>query len=350
MSQFGTTNGQVLGHDGIRFKQERVDMLYACVHSRIKLLVEGRIENDPIKVFIKQEPHKVAKLRENRFRIISAVSLVDTMIDRILFGWVMDGVLSNTLKTPTAIGWVPLNGGHKIFRKRFGKRTMCCDKSAWDWTVQYWLVDAWEQVLQRLCFAPEWWRRAARFRFVSLFREAVFRFSDGSTIRQEGTGIMKSGCYLTLFLNSLGQSMLHYVVQHYRGLDPLENEPTSMGDDTVQNSFESEEYESIMSMLGPVLKVEHFKEGTVEFAGFYIDELKSWPVYWKKHVWQLAHLNPAVADETLDCYQLLYAHEPNMLALIHQEMWRRCPHLVREKDELCLFFDGYHKLAARSGN
>lgn len=63
---------------------------------------------------------------------------------------------------------------------------VCVDKSAWDWTVQGWVVDAWKIALKRLCVAPE--------RFVALFESAVFRFHDGTRVQQDGKGIMKSGC------------------------------------------------------------------------------------------------------------------------------------------------------------
>lgn len=193
---------------------------------------------DNIKVFVKPEPHKVAKLREGRLRLISGVSMVDTMIDRILFGWLAHKAMTTVSKTPCRVGWTPLMSGWRELRKRFiGKPILCLDKSAWDWTVQPWLIDVLFLFVNELAESPgHWWRCAAANRFNALFVSAKYEFGDGTIVQQEGKGIMKSGCYLTLLLNSVSQVALHVAASLRLGVDPTLNVPQAMGDDTIQVS------------------------------------------------------------------------------------------------------------------
>lgn len=74
-----------------------------AVTERIQSLLSGEMEADDIKVFVKQEPHSWEKISEGRFRLISAVSMVDTMVDRIVFGDLVDRVLATAGETPVMI-------------------------------------------------------------------------------------------------------------------------------------------------------------------------------------------------------------------------------------------------------
>lgn len=137
MARFGTTNKIALGMyvdelGNRRYDTFRVSALEFMVRERWNALGKS----DPLKVFVKQEPHKMAKIQEGRYRLISAVSLVDTMIDRILFRTMWAKALSKPLRTPSAVGWVPLSGGWRSIRQMLPGRTVAIDKSAWDWTVQ----------------------------------------------------------------------------------------------------------------------------------------------------------------------------------------------------------------------
>lgn len=63
--------------------------------ARIKLLCSGRVLKgvdavkslhcDPVRLFIKMEPHKLQKLLQGRFRLISSVSLIDSLVERVLY-------------------------------------------------------------------------------------------------------------------------------------------------------------------------------------------------------------------------------------------------------------------------
>lgn len=313
---YGTTNGEILGWDGLNHDPERVEMVRSLVRARFDMLLAGNNYADDLKVFVKQEPHKFKKLVEGRVRLISAVSLIDTLVDRILFGWLGRRVIQTAGETPCLVGWTPLHGGWIQLTDRFrGKPVVCLDKEAWDWTVPGFLVDMWIDVLDNLALgAAPWWRQMMRHRFQMLFQDAVFQFEDGTRVRQVTRGIMKSGCYLTIILNSLSQSLLHYLTNHRLGKGMSENQPYTIGDDTVQDSFgDLENYVKTMEALGPKLKgakVQHF----IEFAGFAFDGDRCWPAYWQKHLFNLAHA-PNL-PESLESYQYIYVHEPVMYEFI----------------------------------
>lgn len=84
LNRLGTTNREVFKYDGENYDPERVSLVRLAVWDRFNNLVSGNLQCDPIKVFVKQEPHKRKKLDEGRLRLISSVSLIDTIIDRIL--------------------------------------------------------------------------------------------------------------------------------------------------------------------------------------------------------------------------------------------------------------------------
>lgn len=304
---------------------------------------EGSYVADKLKVFVKQEPHKLEKLKEGRLRLIQAVSLVDTMVDRIIFGKFVRGAISgtNVLRTPCVVGWTPLLGGWRYMASKFPFGAVSIDRRAWDWSVRGWLVDYWESFLLSMHpQAPQWWVKAAKVRVDSLFRRARFGFSDGVVVEQGEPGIMKSGCLLTILLNSVSQTYLHCVASIRCGLDPWESQPLCCGDDTVQDWFpEVEAYTSALGDLCHVREAER-THGFVEFVGFLFNQTGFTPAYWKKHLFALRHLDPTVMVEALRSYQILYYNQPSMLALIQRMMLCVAPSEVMSGAELRRIADG----------
>nr|AWY11067.1 putative RNA-dependent RNA polymerase [Motts Mill virus]AWY11079.1 putative RNA-dependent RNA polymerase [Motts Mill virus]AWY11199.1 putative RNA-dependent RNA polymerase [Motts Mill virus] len=321
MTRFGTTIGEVLGFDGESFDPERVKILRMLVTDRInhllsvKNLQELHLAADPIKLFIKQEPHKISKLIEGRLRLISAVSMVDTMIDRMLFQELFASVVSSPFRTPVAIGWTPLGSGAAYFKAHFSGKTFDTDKKHWDWTFPFWLLEDCYKVLTSCHYAPAWWHRLAHARFMALYSEAVFRFPDGSTLQQPYPGIQKSGCYLTLLLNSLGQWMLHVLAEASIG---CKVKCISFGDDVTQESTEFDEsFANYYRKLGFSLQTGVHDDP--EFIGFHIYPQSAFlPSYRDKHVFLLSHLtrDEENAVATLRSYQYLYWFDKSFLEFL----------------------------------
>lgn len=304
--------------------------------------LHDHVESDPIKVFVKQEPHKASKIAEGRFRLISAVSVVDTMIDRMLLTQMHRKVLEKVGSTPALYGWTPMGGGYRFLQRRFErKKTLCLDKSSWDWTVDEKMIALWLQFLLELPVgAPDWWQHLLKQRFRALYRDARFRFSDGVEVQQPGWGVQKSGCFMTLLLNSVGQSFCHYMAQQRLGRPMSENEPFVIGDDTIQCDVDyRDEYAKAIHDLGYRIKEVNVLD-YVEFAGVIVKDGICYPAYWQKHCYALQRLDPAVAPQALDSYQYLYAFEPLLLSIIHANLGLYAPEKVISAWRLQRTYDG----------
>ncbi|APG75955.1 hypothetical protein 3 [Hubei sobemo-like virus 13] len=319
LSRLGTTNAQVFGMDAEgRFDKSRLDLVYTAVKDRYLAVTQGKTESDPLKVFVKQEPHKVEKLKDDRLRLIMSVSLVDALVDRILFMRLANQVIKKHTLTNILIGWSPLGGGYRLIDALFPGETISIDKKAWDWSVPYWLLEAVKGVIKRLAVdAPQWWHDAVDTRFSCLFGDPEFVFPDGTRGRQEQPGIMKSGCYLTILINSIAQLVLHEMAKVSLGLGDEVEPVVVLGDDSLQRKFDRwQEYVDYITALGFRCEVEHHSDEP-EFAGFrYRDKFK--PAYFQKHLFNLAHLTTdrEVAQQTLQNYQLLYYFDEPMRRVI----------------------------------
>lgn len=330
MSKFGATIGEALGYyldEKMRpqFDESRVSILKYLTYQRLL----NPHEADNIKVFIKQEPHKISKLVEGRYRLISAVSLIDTMTDRIMFGWLQKKVMSTVCQTPVMVGWSPVAGGYRFLTQKFNKcRTRGLDKTAWDWTCGEWVMKTTLKVLQELALnAPGSWTRWTNERWIALFRDAHFQFSDGTVVQQPGWGVMKSGCYLTIILNSIGQ-----LIHHHLALQFCDSAPTNyvvLGDDVTLNDFESFPcYAEIIAKNGALLKPSEPTE-CIEFAGWAMSDHVVIPEYWQKHLYHITHVGPELLPEVLEAYLILYAFDENFNTWLRRTFAAKYPRWVR---------------------
>lgn len=342
MRLYGSTIGVALGYTPIGgYDPLRVSILKAMVYQRYIELLRGGLIADNLQIFVKPEPHKLSKLRQGRYRLISAVSLVDQMLDRVIFGPLVVASSENLGKTPCLVGWTPVLGGFNylniIFRK---KRVLAVDKTAWDWTVKPWLIKAWAKFIVKLAIhPPDFWLKAVEARMTMLFRHAIFQFSDGTLVRQPTWGVMKSGCYLTLLLNSVGQSLVHYLTMTRLNLNPFYAQPLCFGDDTVQFEMEEvDEYISKMSTTGCLPKIET-RGLDYSFVGWDFIAGVPVPSYVMKHVFNILYAERATKADLLVALQYMYTFhpllEPIQLALANIE-----PSKVKQLSTLVAFMRG----------
>lgn len=317
MAMYGSTIADALNIQLDSFRRvydpDRIEILRSL--SKARFLDPSSA--DPIKVFVKPEPHKLSKIAEGRYRLISAVSLVDTMVDRVMFRWLAKAIMATVGQTPVMIGWSPLRGGYRYLLEKFrGKKTRGLDKTAWDWTVPEWLIKDCLQVIFSLAEMPNpRWTEWALLRWQALFRDAIFQFSDGTVVKQPGWGVMKSGCYLTIIINSIGQLIHHAIALRRLNKHPKSLAFVTIGDDVTVEDFEQfPEYERIILENGALLKPSE-PTAHIEFAGFVYSEeggvSRAWPEYWQKHLFAASHTGPETLEALLESYMILYAHEPN---------------------------------------
>lgn len=255
---------------------------------------------DKIRIFIKGEPLVAKKVLNKQYRLISSVSVIDQIVDHMLFGVMNQNIIDNYPELPTRIGWSPYNGGYRMLPK---SKWLAIDKSKWDWTVKPWMLEMELELRMRLCSnMTEKWRELACERYKSLFDNPEFICSNGITFRQKQPGIMKSGCVNTISTNSIIQVLLHTRVCIELGQDiyPI----FVMGDDTLQHPVaNTKEY---VDKLSEYCIVKHHKNAN-EFAGVEFKEDGTVePLYKGKHAYTLLHMNPEYLQEIAASYTLLY--------------------------------------------
>nr|QVG74749.1 hypothetical protein 2 [Virus sp.] len=300
MRQFATN--AVLFKPKGEWDAARLDYVWGMVSRRLETLQEA----DPIRLFVKPEPHKKEKIETGRYRLISSVALVDQIIDHMLFDSMNSLVPPNWLFQPVKCGWSPLAGGWKFLPP---KPMVAIDRSSWDWTVQPWLLEMMLEVRAGLCqtVGPlfEKWLNLAQYRYTQLFARPLFITSGGTLLRQANPGVMKSGCVNTIVDNSIQQWLLHSRVLLEHGL-PVVGTMWCMGDDTLQSSV-PEDYEAWLSEYSIVKE----RINKVEFAGFLFEGRVVEPIYFGKHAFNLLYLNPDVEADVALSYALLYHRSRN---------------------------------------
>lgn len=287
------------------------------VWQMVKRQIDKRL-SDPIRLFIKPEPHSQRKLDSCRYRIISSVALIDQIIDHMLFDELNQNLVRECHRIPVKSGWTPLTGG---WREVPVGEVISTDKSSFDWTVCMWALEAELEIRMRLCdnLTSEW-VDLAKWRYSELYERPIFVTSGGLQMQQMQPGVMKSGCVNTISTNSILQLVIHYRVAFEIGEDP----PAlwAMGDDVIQEKVTREYFDRLERYC-------HLKEVSrhVEFAGYRFNRYHIEPLYFGKHAFMLLHSKPDFHVETADSYALLY-HRSKRNLLMREILDQLNPKLV----------------------
>nr|WNA22035.1 P1-P2 fusion protein [Strawberry polerovirus 1] len=193
---------------------------------------------DPIRLFVKGEPHKQSKLDEGRYRLIMSVSLVDQLVARVLF--------QNQNKKEIAL-WraVPSKPGFGLSTDEQTKDFISClsktvsgaidssskldskisedevvqnwpryivptDCSGFDWSVSAWMLEDDMEVRNRLTRNNTELCRRLRGGWLHCISNSVLCLSDGTLFAQTTPGVQKSGSYNTSSSNSRIRVMAAY--------------------------------------------------------------------------------------------------------------------------------------------
>ncbi|APG75916.1 hypothetical protein 2 [Hubei sobemo-like virus 31] len=277
---------------------ERADQIW----NRVNSYIENKL-SDPIRLFVKPEPHNERKMRSGRYRLISSVSIIDQIIDAMLFGEMNEIMIHNWPMLPTRVGWSPYYGGWK--QMPYAKTQMAIDKTAWDWSVQGWLPEIVLELRKRLCRnLTSDWERLANWRYKALFGNPTLVTSGGLFLRQKQSGVMKSGCYNTIIDNSIMQIVLHDLVCQTLNI-PI-GSIIAMGDDTLQDALFGEERERYLEELSRYCNVKVCNVSN-EFCGMHFNiDGRVEPVYRAKHAYKILYMDDSISDSMADSYTLMY--------------------------------------------
>lgn len=227
-------------HRGLVFSAvaQRVRLILRHSRQELSAMTAGDLVRaglvDPIKVFIKSEPHKIAKIESGKLRIISNVSIVDQLVERVLCSYQNKREISRWKDCPSKPGMgLHDQGLQELYAEvcqaydTLGELAET-DISGWDWSVKDWLLSLDAEIRSELYHAaPDcalshllWFRGYAVAR-------KVFCLSDGTLFEQKLPGIQASGSYNTSSTNSRMRIILAYLIGCQWAI--------AMGDDDVED-------------------------------------------------------------------------------------------------------------------
>jgi hypothetical protein len=236
---------------------------------------------DPVKIFVKNEPHSSLKIKGKRYRPISSVSLVDQLVERLLYSKQNKLEIANWTEIPSkpGIGFDD-NAQTKLWStmsSQIGEAAET-DISAWDWSVQEWELK-WEADARYVLSGQGcsgFWRLLRNRAWCEA--NCVFALSDGRLYTQLIPGKRCSGSYNT----SCGNSRMRWAIATLIGCAWA----ITMGDDCVEQFVPGarEKYEE----LGHTVKLYKKCDGkSFEFCSSLFIEGVAVPLGWSKTMYRL---------------------------------------------------------------
>jgi hypothetical protein len=167
---------------------------------------------DPVRIFIKNEPHSLEKAALNRWRLIGSVSIIDEGSDRFLFQQTIKDEMLQWPHIPVkpGISFDPTGASAYALPLRKVGEVLKTDIQAWDWSQKTWCFEMYAfYAIQRYRFICARHREPAlpmiehliRMRLFLISRK-VYALSDGRLFVGEIDGVLPSGCFITSNYNS----------------------------------------------------------------------------------------------------------------------------------------------------
>uniref|UniRef100_A0AAT9JFB0 RNA-dependent RNA polymerase n=1 Tax=Zootermopsis nevadensis sobeli-like virus 3 TaxID=3133524 RepID=A0AAT9JFB0_9VIRU len=235
------------------------------------------------------------------------MSLEDQMVDRILFSPFSEIEIRNCLRIPGKTGWSPLPVGFKAFRAMFSGDVLATDCTAFDWTFPEWVVDVLCTCYTDMLINPsEEYLQMFRSRWLQVLHHSTVRLPDGSRFEQLRSGLMKSGWYRTIGVNSAAQVLIHDLAALRVGIrNPIRL--WTMGDDVLMSWPKSESDAAFVAALATTGILVKQAERSPDFAGFRITADSVVPLYPRKHLFMLGFVSSEQASSVANAFQLMYS-------------------------------------------
>jgi len=291
-SQMANRNDQVLEAMGERFNAYVLDRIEALLALRLSEIDEMDRKDcidaglmDIVRVFVKNEPHKVEKVRQGRVRLIMSVSLADKMIEMLLIRHLCKLEIANWKEIPSkpGIGFSP-EDNDSVFKDiaQSGLPMAKNDMSGYDWSIKEWMIKDEAENRIKLCENPSnVFKKLIRAKAI-LESKTVFQFSDGTIVTPNYKGIVNSGKFAT----SRGNSAMRVRMADLVG----SRKTIAAGDDCVE-SFVPGAVQAY-SELGMICREYETVGDSFEFCSRVYEAGRSYPVNANKMVMNLLHQEP----------------------------------------------------------
>jgi len=314
--------------DNAQFIKEERDMIIELVIDRLERLALSDLTAkpvdlvkmgmcDPVRLFVKDEPHSKRKRLENRWRLISGVSLIDQLVERLLFSGQNKLEIATWMTHPSApgLGLSDDNQLRELYLRVKGLigsgRAAEADVTGFDWSVKAWelMLDA--EIRCDLMSASALTRRLIMNR-VHCLCNTVYSLPSGKMLAQTIPGVQLSGSFNTSSTNSRIRVMIAFAIGALWAI--------AMGDDCVEDFVEGAEAK--YAKLGHPIKMynERSASSGFEFCSQLFTETGAHPV-----------------DGTKTLYRLLEQKEitPELIYQFRMEM--------RNHPRLCEFAESYNR-------
>jgi len=306
----GHDNETVLSNHGDLVWNEvckRINAIIACPNlydlTPVELIQQGLC--DPVKVFIKNEPHSTKKIVQGKLRIISSVSLVDQIVTRVLCQNQNAREIMSWKTCSSAPGMGLHDDGLRVIwqtAKLFSEKGTVCetDVSGWDWSVQQWELDLDADCRTELAGQPfgGLYHHLVRAH-AYMVGNSVFVSSNGDMFEQTLSGGQLSGCYNTSSTNSRIRVMATLAARLIAGVEidaPMLG-VKAMGDDSFEIWFA--ELEEGLRKCGHTVKMcvqRPTLEGFEFCSQVFVEEGVAFPVNFSKTLFRFLSHNPADPD------------------------------------------------------
>lgn len=240
---------------------------------------------DPVRVFVKNEPHKALKVQQGRFRLIMSVSLIDKMIEMLLTRHLYKLEILNWRRIPSKPGIGFTDEDNALVYEDIissGLKMDASDMGGWDWSVKEWMIKDEAENVVKLCVNPNLhWAHLVRAK-AELECKTIFQFSDGVMVEPTYPGIVNSGKLKTSRGNSWKRVRLADLVGSRKTI--------AAGDDCVESHVEGalEKYTAFGVSLKEYVPV----DGKFEFCSRIYSSCGSFPINAEKMIMNLLHQEP----------------------------------------------------------
>lgn len=241
---------------------------------------------DPVAEFIKDEPHKQSKIASGALRLVSSISLEDSLVERFFAKQQNKTEILNWSRLPSTPGFgvCPAHIKLLVERLRKVKNGLCSnDVIAFDFQWQSWEFDNEAKTRVQLAKAGPALANVIFNRFTCL-KNKVYLFSDGSWSPVE-KGVLPSGSYLTSSSNSRNRITGARIVRIM--FDPRslieDMEAMANGDDCLEDNVLGDQAFELYRSIGNPLKecITHATD-MVEFCSTHIDLVSG--KYWSTNM------------------------------------------------------------------
>jgi hypothetical protein len=293
--------------------------------------------NEPLvfKVFEKGEPTKRKKLDAGMPRIITGFPLHATVKHAAILKNFAFSLVKNFKRSPVKYAFSPAQPGHLEHLKTvFPGEVWDSDKGTWDFSFLEWVVEVCCLVVQYLANRhPDWdeerfakYKQDVRGMFDQVFKESQYRCSDGTLVKVLVKGIMKSGFFGTIAVNSVAQLAIHVMVCMRLGLndDEIEGIPIIAGGDDVKQDpagLDQEQYTMAAADLGVHMEIE--PKACLEESEYFSNDIRKgkeglefYPQRWTKHIEHLKTIKLEHLPDALCSHMENYRHDANKFRLL----------------------------------